>query len=84
MSEQAGGATAPSEPAEQASLPDGAPAASAEGVQADVAYLNTVELMPAEDNYLYDAGSSVALGPSMMTIAQGGRPAAACWHGPRW
>lgn len=77
MSEQAGGATATPEPAEQASLPDGAPAASAEGVQADVAYLNTVELMPAEDNYLYDAGSSVALRPSMMTIAQGGRPAAA-------
>ena len=37
----------------------------------DVAYLNTVELLPNEDNYLYDAGMSVIVRPGMRTIAVG-------------
>ena len=37
-------------------------------------YLNTVELLPDADNYLYDGDGSVALRPGMMTIAHGGAP----------
>ena len=41
---------------------------------AELNYLNTVELLPGADNYLYDGDGSVALRPGMMTIAHGGLP----------
>ena len=53
-----------------------APGAGAEAslVGAEKSYLNTVELLPDADNYLYDGNGSVALRPGMMTIAHGGAP----------
>jgi len=45
--------------------------AAEDAVQVDIAYLNTVELMPGEDNYLYNAGMSVIMRPGMRTIAVG-------------
>ena len=44
---------------------------------ADLNYLNTVELLPGADNYLYDAGGTVGARPGMMTISTGGLPAKA-------
>jgi amino acid transporter len=43
----------------------------------DINYLNTVELLPGADNYLYDAGGSVAARPGMKTMSKGGLPAKA-------
>ena len=46
----------------------------ASSTAAELNYLNTVELLPGADNYLYDGDGSVALRPGMMTIGRGGAP----------
>ena len=50
---------------------------TADNIEVDLNYLNTVELLPGADNYLYDVGGSVSARPGMMTIAHGGLPAKA-------
>ncbi len=62
------------------SAPDG-PAAPADGgtpaAGVELNYLNTVELLPGADNYLYDDNGTVGARPGQMTIALGGLPAKA-------
>ena len=57
------------------STPTPATASSSDNV--DLNYLNTVELLPGADNYLYDASGSVGARPGMRTLAHGGLPAQA-------
>ena len=45
---------------------------TADNIEVDLNYLNTVELLPGADNYLYDHTGSVSARPGMMTIAHGG------------
>jgi amino acid transporter len=53
------------------------PTSSEPSSSVDINYLNTIELLPGADNYLYDASGSVAARPGMKTMSKGGLPAKA-------
>ena len=63
-----------SSPSKAEAAAPGASAKPRSSTEAELNYLNTVELLPGADNYLYDDDGSVALRPGMMTIAHGGLP----------